>query len=167
MSSRHSIDYPQSNTRLDSSIIHGLTGSLILHQICMWLWWSAKQVSFWASCHVDSCASGLAILFGLYGAAYHRSRTAFMFPALLWSTLFYETSLAMNFVTTDSRRNTEMQVGLPSLRRSLFSWLHQCLWNIQLCTSEPYQTDNTCPIIDYFFLPSFDVASWLFLHSTS
>jgi hypothetical protein len=81
------------------------------------------------------------------------SRTAFMFPAF-WSTLFYETSFAMNFVTTDSRRSTEMQVGLPSLRQSLFSWLHQCLWNIRLCTSKPYGTDNTCPIIDYFFSPS-------------
>lgn len=47
------------NTRLNSSVIHNLTATLILHPIAAGL-------------------SGLAVLFGLCGAGYHRAGTVFM-----------------------------------------------------------------------------------------
>jgi hypothetical protein len=61
------------DTKLNDSTIHGLTASLILHPIAAGL-------------------SGLAVLFGLCGASYHRAGTVFM--SLLAGLAFVATLIA-------------------------------------------------------------------------
>ncbi|KAI0268630.1 hypothetical protein BC834DRAFT_932748 [Gloeopeniophorella convolvens] len=87
--------FPIVNHRLASSTIHNLTDTLILHPIAAGL-------------------SGLAVLFGLCGASYHRSGTVFMALASALATLVTLVAWIIDMVLFSIARHEFRESGWSS-----------------------------------------------------